>query len=72
MSYAFKFDAYDLNPAPDDEGYNSGRKNSVEVAVIAGTETEARDAAKELITRQNYKLESVSELSDTRPVSSRW
>lgn len=62
MAYAFEYSCYDKGE-PDTDGYRNN-KNSVTVTVKAEDEQDAEAAAKLVLTREVYKLDSITELSE--------
>lgn len=67
MAYAFEYSAYDKG-TDDQEGT---RQKMVTVTVKAEDEQDAEAAAKLVLTREVYKLDSITELSeDLMPIKS--
>lgn len=58
--YAYQFEAYNGH-VDDTQGYRS-RKDSVDVTVVAGSETAAQEKAKSVIERTDWMLENVYEV----------
>lgn len=62
MAYAFEYHAYNKGET-DSDGYRD-KKEAVTVTVKAEDEQEAETAAKLVLTREIYKLDSITELSE--------
>jgi hypothetical protein len=70
--YAFKFDAFDRKEDDDGDGYKS-RARQVDVTVIATSEDEALEDVKNLLVREHYALDEITELTDLNVArTTRW
>lgn len=66
MAYAFSFDCFNRIDRVDDDGYKS-KVEQVDVTVIAESVAAAELKVKELVERENYKLEDIVELTELKP-----